>query len=117
MNYGVLFDFARDHNIDYNKLCAAVHTALNVGDTPIDMILHCPKCHTQHIDYHETDTEYTDRLHESPWWELGGDKPARWTNPPHRSHKCFSCGNIWRPADVFTNGVPSIKTRGKVDSE
>lgn len=83
---------------------------------PIDMVLHCPKCGMQHIDAPMTDSQYTERLHESSWWECGGDKPERWTNPPHRSHLCHHCGHIWRPADAPTNGVAAIKTRGKNDS-
>lgn len=82
---------------------------------PVDMILFCPSCHRQHIDAVESEEAYTDRLFESGWWELGGDKPAKWTNPPHRSHLCRHCGTIWRPADVPTNGVERIKTRGKAD--
>lgn len=57
---------------------------------PIDMVLHCPKCHLQHID--ET------------------------TSACHRSHLCHGCGHIWRPADVPTNGVAAVKTRGSFDS-
>lgn len=83
---------------------------------PIDMVLHCPVCHTQHVDRPMTDHEYTAVLHESSWWELGGEKPERWMNPPHRSHLCHSCGHIWRPADVFTNGVLFVQTRGSKDS-
>ena len=40
----------------------------------------------------------------------------QWNNPPHRSHLCHSCGHIWRPADVPTNGVAAIKTKGSADS-
>lgn len=65
---------------------------------PIDMILHCPRCHLQHVDAPD-------------------DKTPDWTNPPHRSHLCHSCGFIWRPADVATNGVEKITTRGSKDSE
>jgi rubredoxin len=61
---------------------------------PIDMVLHCPNCGAQHID---AATE-------------------AWRNPPHRSHLCHACGHIWRPADVPTNGVAAVKTRGKNDS-
>lgn len=76
---------------------------------PIDMLLHCPNCGMQHID--------------EPWKPgqpltneqiTGGE--AVWTNPPHRSHLCHGCGHIWRPADVPTNGVAEIKTKGKDDS-
>lgn len=65
-------------------------------DTAIDMVLHCPVCGLQHIDAPE---------------------PANgWTNPPHKSHLCHGCKHIWRPADVPTNGVETIKTRGDKDS-
>lgn len=83
---------------------------------PLDMVLHCPKCGEQHIDAPETDEQYNGRLFESSWWECGGDKPERWTNPVHRSHKCSHCNFIWRPADVPTNGVAAVKTKGKADS-
>lgn len=61
---------------------------------PIDMIIYCPRCGGQHID--EPD---------------GGG-----TNPPHRSHLCHECGCVWRPADVPTNGVFEIRTKGKSDT-
>ena len=61
---------------------------------PIPMILHCPKCHMQHID----------------------EVSETWNNPPHRSHECQGCKTIWRPADVPTNGVLTITTKGKADS-
>jgi hypothetical protein len=67
----------------------------NVVDR-IDMILPCPKCGTIHVD--------------TPEPEKG------WDNPPHKSHLCHSCGCIWRPADIPTNGVATIKTRGKNDT-
>lgn len=63
---------------------------------PIDMILVCPKCGLLHVD--------------APKPEL------QWTNPPHKSHLCHYCGTIWRPADIETNGVIRIKTRGKGDT-
>lgn len=85
---------------------------------PIDMVLFCPACGAQHIDKPMTDAEYAAHLHESSWWELGGDKPKRWTNPPHKSHQCqnAACGHVWRPADVPTNGVAAVQTKGKADS-
>lgn len=42
--------------------------------------------------------------------------PEPWTNPPHRSHLCHGCDCVWRPADVSTNGVAELKTRGKADT-
>ncbi len=77
---------------------------------PIDMVLHCPKCGLQHIDAPD------------PWVAKYGADACRtrgfdlWTNPPHRSHLCRGCGHIWRPADVPTNGVAAVTTRGKADS-
>ena len=56
---------------------------------PLDMVLHCPACGHQHVDA---------------------------LSPPHRSHLCAACGHIWRPADVPTNGVASVKTQGQNDS-
>jgi hypothetical protein len=70
--------------------------ALDRHLAPIPMVLHCPSCGNQHID--------------APEPENG------WTNPPHRSHKCSSCGDIWRPADVPTTGVLNVNTRGSVDT-
>lgn len=64
--------------------------------SPIPMVLHCPNCDEQHIDAPEPGTD--------------------WDNPPHKSHLCHACGCIWRPADVPTDGVASIKTRGKADT-
>jgi hypothetical protein len=73
---------------------------------PIDMVLHCPACHAQHID--------------APSFKARADKYGAemdvWTNPPHRSHLCHACGHIWRPADVPTNGVRAVQTKGKKDS-
>jgi len=65
---------------------------------PIDMVLSCPNCGQQHLD--EPDERSPD-----------------WTNPPHRSHLCHGCGWIWRPADVATNGVRAINSRGQNDSQ
>lgn len=77
---------------------------------PVDMILYCPSCHRQHIDKAEPSMMAGDAA------MYGGDWPGRWTNPPHRSHLCHFCGYQWRPSDVATNGVESIKTAGKQDS-
>lgn len=77
-------------------------------DQPIDMVLHCPACGMQHIDEADADDEQTTH---SPMVE-------RWTNPPHRSHLCqnSACRHVWRPADVATNGVATVKTKGTADS-
>ena len=77
--------------------------AAQAAEAPIDMVLHCPACGIQHIDYREyTHGNYGRKLD--------------WDNPPHRSHLCRGCGHIWRPADVPTNGVAAVKTNGKADS-
>jgi hypothetical protein len=72
--------------------------------TTIDMVLFCPKCGMQHIDRSDVD-KVPVRL-----------QGLAWDNPPHRSHLCRGCGHIWRPADVPTNGVEAVRTKGANDS-
>lgn len=55
---------------------------------PLDMVIRCPHCGTQHIDKAEPE--------------------SGWDNPPHTSHLCHNCGAIWRDASVPTNGVASV---------
>ena len=69
---------------------------------PIDMVLRCPVCGVRHVD--------------APSDDAYDGNPPTWTNPPHRSHLCHECGHVWRPADVPTNGVEAVKTKGKNDS-
>lgn len=76
------------------------------------MILPCPACGTQHIDVADLPRPCCFKAAPAPC----AAHPALWTNPPHKSHKCAFCGLIWRPADVPTTGVASIKTRGKADT-
>lgn len=82
-----------------------------VAKPSIDMILHCPACHTQHID--EPEPAPVARHYDELPGGMAENQP--WTNPPHRSHLCKQCGHIWRPADVPTNGVAAIKTKGEND--
>jgi len=63
---------------------------------PIPMVLFCPVCQMQHID--------------APKPEIG------WADPPHKSHECQGCKNVWRPCDLATTGVKEITTRGKADT-
>ena len=86
-------------------LSAAPQPAQADARKPIDMLLFCPKCGVQHIDAPERVSDGRPVLYADAW-----------TNPPHRSHLCHSCGTIWRPADVPTNGVAAIQTRGKADT-
>lgn len=81
-----------------------------VEQAPIDMVLHCPACGMQHIDKAEW---VDDSNPQAAMAQVMGDT---WDNPPHRSHLCHSCGHIWRPADVPTNGVAAVKTAGRNDS-
>lgn len=80
---------------------------------PIDMILYCPNCGAQHVDKPEGQFYPGHTAEESA--AVNKDH-GLWDNPPHRSHLCHACGCIWRPADVPTNGVESIKTEGKADT-
>lgn len=85
-----------------------VAAALSVDLPPIDMVLYCPRCCHQHIDKPE--------IPELDRAGLPVDPATEWTNSPHRSHLCHSCGFVWRPADVATNGVAAVKTKGMNDS-
>lgn len=103
---------AADHVPNADHWCIisnALHASLRVITAPIDIILHCPNCGTQHIDEPEICPVCENG-------EVGCDHDSLWTNPPHRSHFCSHCRHIWRPADVPTNGVKEIKTKGKDDS-
>jgi hypothetical protein len=84
--------------------------ALESSPAGIDMILFCPNCGLQHVD----------EVEEVHGMDDGFPISATvWSNPPHRSHLCKKqdggCGHIWRPADVATNGVKELKTKGKAD--
>ncbi len=74
---------------------------------PVDMILHCPKCGTQHVD-----KPYVMNSESDP---TAPELNKEWTNPPHKTHLCLNprCKNLWRPADVPTNGVLELKEAGK----
>lgn len=129
------YDAAKEH---YEKLRAELEKEEREAaarpqpeePAPIDMILHCPKCHRQHIDEPDTNESWGDQLcigNEIDGVHGGNFSGPRlatcaycgkepWTNPPHRSHLCHHCGTIWRPSDVPTNGVAHIQTRGKADT-
>lgn len=83
-------------------------------NTPIKMILHCPACGLQHID--APTGEHSPGCNITCGMPASGCSCKKWDNPPHRSHLCAGCGHIWRPADVCTEGVQSIETRGANDS-
>lgn len=94
-----------------------------MSQEPIRMILHCPTCGLQHIDRPNhwsdrfdppTGSEHPDDL--EALLQAAKAYEAEWTNPAHKSHKCLRCGEIWRPADVYTTGVLEIKTSGQHDS-
>jgi hypothetical protein len=97
---------------------------------PINMILHCPECGRLHVDKPEPDIckcGHPSRTHTEGYCSgtYGSVGPGYcrclefvvgWMNPPHKSHLCKFCGVIWRPADVPTNGVEVLQTRGKADT-
>ncbi len=70
--------------------------ALPEDSAPVRMVMFCPACGLQHVDAPD-------------------ERTPGWTNPPHKSHLCHGCGFIWRPADVPTEGVAAIETRGEKD--
>lgn len=90
-----LHELGADPMPTVSELYAQLEAARGAMQAPIPMLLFCPRCLLQHLDMPD---------------------PAKdWTNPPHRSHLCARCGHVWRPADVFTEGVISIVTHGKDD--
>jgi hypothetical protein len=109
---------------------AFIVSALNNREEkdPIDILLFCPYCDEQHIDEAAPEVcedcghsgEYHGReLSKHPNSEClhcSCGKFNAWLNPPHKSHRCHFCNYVWRPADVPTNGVKAIKTRGVNDS-
>lgn len=106
-----------------------------MSDKPIDVVLHCPKCGAQHIDrpepehdlYRDGDVPLPPAILDTNGQVVLGlcrrcgrgesdlTEPC-WGNPPHKSHLCQRCGTIWRPADVATNGVEAVVTRGERDT-
>ncbi len=64
---------------------------------PLPLILHCPKCHLQHVDVDD----------ESGAWA---------TSRIHRKHLCKpedgGCGYIWAPSNRFTVGVRELPEDG-----
>lgn len=88
---------------------------------PIPMILFCPRCQSQHIDRpnHRNDNNAPhsiDFQHPDDYGLACINYETEWTNPPHKSHLCAVCGCIWRPADVPTEGVVEIQTKGSRDN-
>jgi hypothetical protein len=109
---------------DAAEKAVTVRTTLRALGAPVDMVLHCPVCHAQHVDEAESECAACQGIGLRSYPENGGLDMAcepcgatgRWLNPPHRSHLCHVCGCIWRPADVATNGVAEIATRGGADT-
>jgi hypothetical protein len=96
-------------DVRYMRGLAAELMGYDTSASPsIDMVLFCPECGEQHIDAAEPHKLGCQGIHACDC--------DSWLNPPHRSHLCKSCHHVWRPADVPTNGVATIKTRGKNDS-
>lgn len=85
---------------------------------PLKMVLFCPQCGVQHIDKPKpcdmgAGCEEVGKCYAAHQGEP--ERCPKWDNPPHRSHLCLGCGHIWRPADVPTQGVEHIETRGAAD--
>lgn len=107
------------HDITLDAIDAILKVGLDAERPPIDIILHCPNCGMQHIDERKQCTMGVGCTEASACYANVHGCPEKcdaWDNPPHRSHLCHECGHIWRPADVCTNGVAHIETKGKNDS-
>lgn len=103
-------------SLTYNSEAYIKHTLHEIAgriDKPINMVLFCPQCHTQHIDAPKKCDACQDcglgigGLASCPIC-CGGTADGWWTNPPHRKHLCAVCGTLWKPANVPTNGMQSL---------
>jgi hypothetical protein len=124
-----------DQSFLRSRRCTQCAPQSEDAPAPIPMVLHCPECGRQHVDAPEPQCTFNlwgenvvwasdnsslrcqKRLDHAGAHEVGsGLTSFRWTNPPHKSHKCHGCGIVWRPADVPTVGVEAIETRGQADT-
>lgn len=125
----------KDEDKKAADLCAQFALRCLDARGPIDMIIHCPKCGVQHVDAPEPDIcecgcdvechkENGECYGKAVTIKPGprtvhcpctGFKIA-WNNPPHKSHLCHGCGIVWRPANIYTNGVESLASRGVRDT-
>jgi hypothetical protein len=66
---------------------------LAAAEAPIPVVIHCPKCHLQHVDVDE----------ETGLWA---------TARHHKKHLCKpedgGCGYVWAPANRYTVGVHQL---------
>lgn len=88
----------------------------------IDMLLFCPNCGEQHVDEAKPDVcetcghYHSESLNDACVVASCSCKDfTAWLNPPYKSHRCIACNHVWRPADVPTNGVLTIKSKGERD--
>lgn len=99
--------------------CLNLHHVYHEGfELPIPMVIFCPNCHTQHIDkaeeqcpeFYGTHQCELAKGHSSVYHSAAPlENQKRWTNPPHKSHLCHGCGNIFRFANYPTNGVENVE--------
>lgn len=88
------------------QLARDIADRYNAAGNPIDVVMYCPKCNTQHIDAPETEAAYFTRR----------ALPKRWMNPPHKSHLCAACKFVWRPSDHPTNGITATVSGKDADT-
>lgn len=91
-------DMARAVMAELNTLTELVTAALTAqpvaqAGKPIEMILHCPACHSQHIDEGE------------------------WATRAHHKHLCAVCRARWQPSLVDTVGVERLGAEGEVSDD
>lgn len=99
-----------DYPTEASASVEALENAVVQLSEPIPMILHCSRCHMQHVD--EAEPEIASEPNANG---VRAVQQFRWDNPPHRTHLCHGCGFRWRPADVPTTGVLKISTVGQND--
>lgn len=72
-------------------------------NTPLDMLLWCPRCFEQHVDESNPFVCETCGLYGEN--ECICDVFNPWLNPPHKTHRCNFCNHTWKPSIRPTNGV------------
>ena len=83
-----------------------------MSDTPLNLIIFCPACGTQHVDEPNPNVCQDCGL-EDVRCVCQSFNP--WLNPPHKSHRCTHCNIVFRIADFAANGVARIATTGEND--
>lgn len=112
---------AKNYGDENERILGSIYSGILIGSElakrhqpPVDLLLFCPACGTQHVDEAKPDVCETCGQNES---DCTCTTFTAWLNPPHKSHRCTDCNHVWRPADVPTNGVKELQSKGERDGD